>query len=116
MRPLVLRESRFKGLCFLRGGEDLLEGAGKRGLEGFEFAGGGVGEGEEKGVEGQAAEGVGLRAVFFIAHDRTSDIGKMHPDLVLAAGLERDFHERIAAVLLQHAVMRHRRFGFRVRS
>ena len=47
-------------------------------------------------MERQAAEGVGLGAVFLVAHDGAPEAGKVDADLVLAAGLKRDFQKRVA--------------------
>ena len=62
-------------LQFLNDRKDLFEGGGERRLEGLELAGSGMRKREEAGVERQAAEGVGLGAVFLITHNGTPEAG-----------------------------------------
>ena len=69
----------------------------------------GLGRRRQPGRLGLEAGGVGL-----IAHDRVTDMGQMHADLMRAAGLQPAFDEardRLAVgagVALQHLPMRHR--------
>ena len=52
-----------------------------------------MGEGEDLGVQGDTADGIAARAVFFITHDRMPEILHMHTDLVFPACLEIDLEQ-----------------------
>ena len=52
--------------------------------------GGGMGKGEDLGVQGHALDGVGSCPIFIIADNRMPHFLHVHPDLVFPAGVEVD--------------------------
>ena len=50
-------------------------------------------ETEKTGVESEAAGGIGLGPIFFIAHDRATGVGQLDPDLVAAPGFQGEFDQ-----------------------
>ena len=57
------------------------------------LAGDRMAETEKTGVESEAAGGIGLGPIFFIAHDRATGVGQLDADLVAAPGFQSEFHE-----------------------
>src|SRR5438105_10693338 len=66
-------------------------------------------EAELPRVQGEPADRIlAARSVHRVAHDRMSRFGKVDPDLISAAGLERDLQHGVARTCCQRAVVRDR--------
>ena len=48
---------------------------------------------ERRGVKPQTTRRIGPGPVFFIAHDRATDVSQVNPDLVTAAGFQGELHQ-----------------------
>ena len=52
-----------------------------------------------------------MTAVFFVTHDGMTKILGMNPNLVFAASIQMEVHQRIPAVTNQHLIMRDGEFS-----
>ena len=77
----------------------------ERGLEFVLLPGGGMDETKSVGVQAKAAQGVVGRAVFFVTYNGVPEVLGVDTDLVFAACLQVEVHERVFWVTDQHLVM-----------
>lgn len=99
--------------CFgLRGGGHFMEGGRGGCFEGEAFAGVGVVDGEDVGVEGEAFVVADFAAVFAVADDGPAFVGEVDADLVFAAGEEFDFEKGAFVDFFERFVVSDGEFAF----